>query len=227
MMMRFLVCSALLTLCCASLMAQQRPLPVAGFDARWVSLFNGKDLTGWKVIGPERWTVDNGTILGEGIHGKDGFLKTLRKYKDFHAFLRFKCETPNNSGFFYHSDIEEDISKIRYIQVEIASSIGSHTGGLHGDHTPETGGRSWIVWPAPELETVLRPFDWNDMLVKVEGRRIQTYLNGVQMIDFTYPDPRNTDGIVALQIHPGKPSRIRFKDIWIRDLDERHEQTAQ
>jgi len=222
-MLRFLTVCAFLVLGIVSAMAQQKQLPATGFDARWEQLFNGKDLAGWKVVGPERWSVDDGTILGEGIHGKDGFLKTLKKYKNFHAFLRFKCETPNNSGFFYHSDIEEDMSQIRFIQVEIDSAIGDHTGGLHGDRTPETGGRGWIVWPAPELETVLRPFDWNDMLVKVEGHRVQTYLNGVQMIDFTFPDPRNTDGVVALQIHPGKPSRIRFKDIWIRDLDERPE----
>lgn len=225
-MLRFLTLSTLLMLGIVSMTAQQKPLPATGFDARWEPLYNGKDLAGWKVVGPERWSVDDGTILGEGIHGKDGFLKTLKKYKNFHAFLRFKCETPNNSGFFYHSEIEEDISQIRFIQVEIDSSIGGHTGGLHGDETPETGGRSWIVWPAPELETVLRPFEWNDMLVKVEGHRVQTYLNGVQMIDFTFPNPRNTDGIVALQIHPGKPSRIRFKDIWIRDLDARPEQAG-
>jgi hypothetical protein len=41
------------------------------------------------------------------------------------------------------------------------------------------------------------------------------------MIDFTFPDPRNTDGIIALQIHSGKPSKIRFKDILIRDLTVR------
>jgi hypothetical protein len=201
----------------ASMPVSAQPEPGIG----WVSLFNGKDLSGWKVVGPERWSVDNGTILGEGRHGKDGFLKTEKTYKDFHAFLRFKCETPNNSGFFYHSDVEEDISKIRFIQVEIDTKIGGHTAGLHGDHTPETKGRGWIVWPAPELETVVRPFDWNEMLVMVEGNRTRTFLNGVPMIDFTFPDPRNTNGIVALQIHPGKPSRIRFKDIWIRDLTPR------
>jgi hypothetical protein len=38
------------------------------------------------------------------------------------------------------------------------------------------------------------------------------------MIDFTYPSPRNTDGIIALQLHSGSVARIRFKDIWIRDL---------
>ena len=49
---------------------------------------------------------------------------------------------------------------------------------------------------------VIRPWDWNDMLVQVHGNRIQTLLNGVQMIDFTFPDPRNTDGIIALPLLP-------------------------
>ena len=215
-MMRAFVWAALLAL---PLGAQQPP--VSGLGTGWVSLFNGKDLTGWKTVGPERWTVDAGTILGESVAGKDGFLKTEKTYKDFHAFLRFKCETPINSGFFYHSDIEEDISKIKFIQVEIDNRVGSHTGGLHGDQTMPNNGRSWIVWPAPELETVIKPNEWNDLLVQVEGNRIRTHLNGVQMIDFTYPDPRNNDGIIALQIHPGKASRIRFKDLWIRDLTAR------
>jgi hypothetical protein len=215
--MRLLLFSVVLAVAASA----QAPPPSGRFSTPWVSLFNGKDLSGWKIVGPERWVVDEGTILGEGITGKDGFLKTDKTYKDFHAFLRFKCETPNNSGFFYHSDIEDDISKIKYIQIEIDNRVGNHTGGLHGDHTPEKRGRGWIVWPAPELETVIRSYDWNELLVQVEGNRIRTHLNGVQMIDFTYPDPRNTDGIIALQIHPGKASRIRFKDIWIRDLTAR------
>lgn len=212
---------ALLLLGALLLPAQQRPQS-APPGPEWAALFNGKDLTGWKIIGKERWVVEDGTIYGESVTKKgDGFLKTEKTYKDFDAFLRFKCESPTNSGFFYHSDIEEDISKIKYIQVEIDNRIGNHTGGLHGDHTPQTGGRSWIVWPAPENETVIRPWDWNDMLVEVHGKRIRTVLNGVQMIDFTFPNPRNTDGVIALQLHPGGGAKMRFKDIWIRDLTVR------
>jgi hypothetical protein len=193
--------------------------PEAGVP--WVSLFNGRDLSGWATVGKERWVVDGGTILGESVSKGDGFLKTEKTYRDFDLSLRFKCESPINSGVFYHSDIVEDISKIKFIQVEIDNRIGSHTGGLHGDRTTPTDGRGWIVWPAPENETVIRPYDWNEMLVQVHGNRIRTRLNGVEMIDFTYPDPRNTDGIIALQLHPGNVARIRFKDIWIRDLTVR------
>jgi hypothetical protein len=184
----------------------------------WVSLFNGQDLAGWTIIGKERWVVDNGEILGESIHKGNGFIKTGKTYKNFELSLRYKCESPINSGVFYHSDIEEDISKIRFIQVEIDNRVGNHTGGLHGDRAPSGESSGWIVWPAPENETVIRPYDWNEMLVQVQGNRVRTRLNGVQMIDFTYPSPRNTDGIIALQLHSGSVARIRFKDIWIRDL---------
>jgi hypothetical protein len=41
------------------------------------------------------------------------------------------------------------------------------------------------------------------------------------MVDFTYPKPHVTDGILALQIHPGGGTRVRFKDVWVRDLSSR------
>jgi len=207
--MRFLELAALFPLVLA---AQPGP--------GWVSLFNGKDLSGWKTVGKERWVIENGTIFGEAITKGDGFLKTEKTYKDFHLFLRYRCEADTNSGVFYHSDITEDISQIKFIQVEIDNRVGRHTGGLHGDRDGKVS-RGWIVWPAPENETVMRPWDWNEMVVMVEGNRIRTRLNGVQMIDFTYPNPNNKDGIIALQLHSGGGGKMRFKDIWIRDLTAR------
>lgn len=202
----------LVLLVSAASLAAQTPSQPEG----WERLFNGKDLTGWEIWGTEKWSVDNGTILGEsGPDKEDGFLMTKGTYTDFHAVLRFKCETNTNSGFFYHTTIPEDISKISFIQVEIDNSFGRHTGGLHGSAT------SWIVWPAPEKEFALRPFEWNQLLVKVEGKRVRTYLNGVEMVDFTYPKPKVSEGVLALQIHPGGGTRVRFKDIWVKDLSGR------
>lgn len=196
---------------CPQAEAQNPPGPEG-----WERLFNGKDLTGWEIWGTEKWSVDDGTILGEsGPDKDDGFLMTNKTYKDFHAFLRFKCETNTNSGFFYHTTIPKDISKITFIQVEIDNQPGHHTAGLHAND------RSWIVWPAQEKEFYLRSFDWNELLVKVEGKRTRTYLNGIEMVDFTYPKPHVTEGILALQIHPGGGSRVRFKDVWVRDLSGR------
>lgn len=178
----------------------------------WEPLFNGTDLSGWVVIGKEKWRVEKGTIVGESGAGGEGFLATQRSFTDFELHLKFKVETPTNSGLFYHTTFEGE-EFVSGMQVEIDQRINRHTGGLH-----EPRGRGWVVWPAPENETVLRPEEWNELLVKVEKNRVITRLNGVPMVDFTDPQPKNRDGVIALQIHPGGGARIRFKEIWVRDL---------
>lgn len=179
----------------------------------WESLFNGKDLSGWQKIGNEKWVVEDGAIYGEGVTDEYGYLATEKSYQDFHLSLRFKCEAGGNSGVYLHTSFKPGTATVTAgRQVEIDRNIGHHTGGIYGD------GKGWIVWPAPELETVIKPHDWNDLLIKVEGRRYVTYLNGVQMIDFTYPTPDATSGVIALQLHSGGEGRMRFRDVWIRDL---------
>jgi hypothetical protein len=179
----------------------------------WEPLFNGKDLSGWTQIGNERWVVEDGAIYGTGITKEYGYLATAKEYQDFHLYLRFKCEASGNSGVYIHTSFKPGTATVvEGRQVEIDRTIGHHTGGIYGD------GKGWVAWPAPELETTIRPHDWNEMLIKVEGNRYVTYLNGVQMLDFTYPSPGATKGLIALQLHSGGEGRMRFKDIWIRDL---------
>jgi Domain of Unknown Function (DUF1080) len=198
------------------LRAQPSRTPAQTLAPEWVSLWNGKDLSGWKKQGNEKWVVEDGAIYGEGVTKEYGYLATEKTYKDFHLSLRFKCEADGNSGVYIHTRFDGDTAKVvGGRQVEIDRHIGRHTGGLYGD------GKGWIVWPAPELETVIDPTGWNDLLILVEGNRYRTYLNGVQMIDFTYPSPASTDGVIALQLHSGGEGRMRFKDIWIRDLTRR------
>lgn len=181
----------------------------------WQQLFNGRDLSGWNEIGNEKWIVDEGTIYGEGVTQEYGYLATEKTYKDFHLSLRFKCEAAGNSGVYLHTTFEPGTAKVTHgRQIEIDRAVGRHTGGIYGD------GKGWIVWPAPELETVIRSHGWNELLVKVEGNRYVTVLNGVQMIDYTYPSPGAIEGVIALQLHSGGQGRMRFKDIWIRDLSK-------
>jgi len=184
--------------------------------SEWVALFNGKDLTGWVPVGKEKWVVEDGTILGQGVSDQYGYLATGKEYKDFHLSLRFKCEAEGNSGVYIHSRFEPGSTRIvEGFQVEIDRNLNHHTGGLYGD------GRGWMVWPAPENETVIRPYDWNDMLIQVAGNRVITRLNGVPMVDYTNPAPKSSDGVIALQLHSGGKGRMRFTDLYIRDLSLR------
>src|SRR2546427_9777242 len=68
----------------------------------WVSLFNGKDLTGWKNNGAEKWVVEQGTILCESAANKDGYLTTEKTHRDFKLRLKFKGEAAGNRRVVLH-----------------------------------------------------------------------------------------------------------------------------
>ena len=211
--------AALFLLACstfASLFAQT-PAPKAKLPGEdWVSLFNGKDLSGWVEVGKEKWVVEDGVIHGIAITKEYGYLQTDKPYKDFHLSIKFKCDGDGNSGVFFHTAFKPGTPDITQgLQFEVDCTIGQHTGGIYGD------GRQWIVWPSPENETVVRKGDWNEYLLKVEGNRYYARLNGVVMVDFTDPKPKSFDGPIALQLHSGGKGDMRFKDILIRDLSKR------
>ena len=195
--------------------AQDRPRPrVLGNE--WQSLFNGTDLSGWKKVGQEKWEVVDGAIFGQGITEEYGYLVTEKSYRDFHLSLRFKCEADGNSGVYIHTQFEADTPKIiAGRQVEIDRTLNHHTGGIYGD------GKGWVAWPSPQFETVIRPYDWNDMLIEVEGNHYVVHLNGIQVLDFTYPSPGSEEGPIALQLHSGGEGKMRFKDLFVRDLSAR------
>jgi len=72
-----------------------------------VSLFNGKDLAGWKIHGTEKWFVENGNLVCESGPDKQyGYLSTNKTYKNFELTLEFKQEANGNSGVFFRSSID-------------------------------------------------------------------------------------------------------------------------
>jgi hypothetical protein len=181
-----------------------------------VQLFNRKDLTNWVGVGHEKWTVEDGTIHGQGVTKEYGYLRTEKKYKDFWLSIRFKCEDDGNSGIYFHTEFKPGTVDVSSgMQFEIDRTLNHHTGGLYGD------GRNWIAWPSPEYEQVMRPTDWNDFLLKVEGNHMVAILNGICILDFTDPTPKSFDGYIALQLHSGGEGNMRFKDIYVRDMSVR------
>jgi len=187
-------------------------------EVKWVSLFNGQDLTGWVKIGKESWTVEDGLIHGRGLTKDYGYLQTEKTYKDFQLSLRFRCEGDGNSGVFFHTDFKPGTADVTEgsMQFEVDCTIGRHTAGVYAED-----GRQWIVWPAAENETVVRLGEWNEYLVEVRGNRYRSRLNGVQMVDFTDPKPKSSDGHIALQLHAGGRGNMKFRDIMIRDLSNK------
>ena len=187
------------------------PEGAAGPAAAWVPLFNGRDLTGWKPYGKERWRVDKGEILGEAVTKEYGYLATERSYRDFELRAKFKAVGTGNSGVFYHSTI--DGVDIMGVQVEVDPNPGMHTGGLY-----ESAGREWLIQPSPAAEKALVVGGWNEIRAVVRGPHVQTWVNGVVAVDYMDKAPKYTDGFIALQLHAGGEGHMRFKDIAIREI---------
>jgi len=182
----------------------------------WTALFNGKDLSGWKNNGDEKWVVDNGTILCESTANKYGYLTTDKTYTNFVLRLKFKGEAEGNSGVFVHTRITgidpQHGPDIEGMQVEVDPNQGKHTGGLY-----ESGGRGWVAMPTAEGENALKAGEWNDLEVSVQGPHITTNLNGMKIVDYTDPTPNFPDGVIALQIHTGGGVKMRWKEVEIKE----------
>lgn len=200
----------------AALLVSIVAFPVQTTSSAWVSLFNGKDLSGWKNNGEEKWIVENGTIYCESAANKYGYLTTEKTYRNFDLRLKFKPEAPGNSGVFLRSKVTgidpEHGPDIEGMQVEVDPSIGKHTGGLY-----ESGGRGWVAMPTEAGENALKPNDWNHLKISAHGNRIVSELNGVKIVDFTDPAQKFSEGVIGLQIHTGGGVKMRWKDIFVRE----------
>ena len=211
------------------------------------SLFNGKDLTGWDGD-PRLWSVKEGVIHGETtaenpakgntfIIWKDGTTK------DFELRLSFRCNATNNSGIQYRSKHITDGKVgnqwvVRGYQHELrnenklpnVAGFIYDEGGKRGriilvgeQATWEKDGKKLIksdLVDQAAYEKLFKLDDWNDVVIVGQGNHIQHYLNNALVLDFTDNNPELalTEGILALQLHAGKPMWAEFKNLRIREL---------
>ena len=187
-------------------------VPIAiGTSFAQAKLFNGKDLTGWKVHGTEKWYVDKGELVCESGPDKQyGYLVSDKDFKNFELKVEFKQESNGNSGVFFHCSIEG--TKISGWQAEVAP-LNKSTGGIY-----ESYGRGWLIKPEAAKEKFLKEGDWNTMVVRMEGNTVKTWLNGEQMIVLEDEKMGSAVGKIALQIHDGGGVKVRWRKVEIKEL---------
>lgn len=177
-----------------------------------VSIFNGKDLTGWTIHGTEKWYVEDGKLICESGPDKQyGYLSTNKNYKNFELTLEFKQDANGNSGVFFRSSIEG--VKISGWQCEVAP-INLHTGGIY-----ESYGRGWLIQPNPLHEKYLKTGKWNKLKLRVVGDQVTTWLNGHMMVDLKDEKIGAGNGFIALQIHDGGGIKIEWRKFKIVPLN--------
>ena len=237
---------AVLVLLSLNVVAADKPQTAPAETAGMKSLFNGTDLTGWDGD-PRLWSVKEGVIHGETTeeHKAPGNTFLVWKdgvTKDFELRLSFRCNATNNSGIQYRSKHITDNPKNKWIvrgyqhelrnetQLPNVSGFIYDEGGKRGriclvgeQATWEKDGKKLIKSDLIDQDAFKKLFkldDWNDVVIIGKGNHILHYLNNALILDFAdnHPELALTDGILALQLHAGKPMWAEFKNIRIRGL---------
>ena len=180
------------------------------FDSS-VSLFNGKDLTGWDGE-TQLWSARDGMIVGKSPGIKyNTFLATTKEYQDFELKLSFRLlGGVGNSGVQFRSSRKSGSPQVVGYQADIGEQ---HWGSLYDEAR-----RGKFLVDTPQNGTA-KETGWNEYVIRCQGDHIELTLNGVKTVDYHEADasiPRS--GIIALQIHAGAPMEVQFKDIRIRKL---------
>ena len=201
--------AALVTIAGAMLPAQ---------DAKWVSLFDGKTLDGWKVgENAASFKVEDGAIVINGPRAHLFYVGPVANH-DFKNF-EFKADvmtTPgSNSGIYFHTAYQEGgwPSKGYEVQVNNSHTDPKRTAGLYNVQD--------------NMEPPAKDGEWFTMQIVVNGKRITTAVNGKTISDYTEPEgvQRPADmagrvlssGTFALQGHDPK-SKVFVKNIMVKPL---------
>lgn len=186
----------------------------------WTSLFNGKDLKGWKQLnGKATYEVVNGEIVGTTVFGEpNSFLATESEYGDFILELEFKVDPAMNSGIQFRSVSKPDYQngRVHGYQFEIDPSPRAWTGGIY-----EEARREWLykLELNPGAKTAFRQNEWNNVRIECIGNTLRTFVNGVAAAHLV--DDVTAKGFIALQVHSvGKAEeagrQIRWRNIRIQ-----------
>jgi Domain of Unknown Function (DUF1080) len=171
---------------------------------KWISLFNGKDLTGWFIHGKAQWSVQNGILTGEGGMGH---IYTDVTCTDFEAKGTFRISEKGNSGFYFRSNPPADNPDgfPRGYEAQICNSQEAYTGWLWKPSKP-TG-------KATELLT--KDGEWFNYRIRAVGDHIQFWIN--DKLVMTYDDAEYKSGHFAIQGH-NPDMKIEAKDLYYRNL---------
>jgi len=203
----------------------------------FVSLFNGKDLSGWRGDAAY-WSVQDGAITAKTTP------ENLLKYNtfliweggqpgDFELRVKYRI-VGGNSGVQYRSKV---IDEAKFVcsgyQADIDSSP-KYSGMCYEEKargflaprgekvTVNADGSKQVetIGDAVELQAKVNNEDWNDYRVVARGNHLQHYINGVLMSEVidNQKDKAATSGVLALQAHQGPPMVVQFKEMRIREF---------
>lgn len=190
-----------------------------GGEEGFVALFDGETLAGWDGD-PRLWSVRNGAIVGSSdSHPVDTntFLVYREPFSDF--VLRLEIRLRNgNSGIQFRSRRMPGPGWVVHGYQADLSDAGDRS--AWGNFYEEKGrGRGMMATPDEgwlRAKDIVRIGDWNQYEIRAQGDRIRLELNGKVTFDGT--DSEAGSGVIAIQLHSGRPMQVECRNIRIRRL---------
>jgi Domain of Unknown Function (DUF1080) len=182
-----------------------------------VPLFNGKTLDGWEGD-LKIFRVQDGAIVAGTLDNKiarNEFLCTTRTFGDFELRLTFKLLGGDsaNAGVQFRTKRIPNNHEVSGYQADMGV-------GWWGALYDESRRNKVLIGPdQTKMKDVIKANDWNDYVIRAEGKHIQLWINGFQTVDYMEEDAAiDATGVIAVQIHAGPPSEAWYKDVTIVDL---------
>ncbi|MBL7153539.1 MAG: DUF1080 domain-containing protein [Phycisphaerae bacterium] len=190
-----------------------------------VDLFNGRDLTGWKLHVDEEgvdvddiWSVKNGVVNCKGR--PNGYMRTEAKYRNYvlHVEWRWVAE-PTNSGVLLHSSGKDQVWP-RTIEAQLKAGNAGDFVLINGTGVTVDGKdmqdvkKQYVSVPKKEKSSERPPGQWNAYDIMCKADTISLYVNGVLQNKAT--KATDTSGWICLQ---SEGSEIEFRDIYIKPID--------
>ncbi len=176
--------------------------------SKWISLFNGEDLTGWTVHGKAKWSVHNGVLTGIGGMGhiySDATCSNF-EFKGKFRITSFGGATANSGFYFRANPPTDNVDGFpRGYEAQICNAGDAPTGWLWKPGQPT--GRATAL--------LTKDGEWFTYRIRAVGSHIRFWING--MLVMTHDDTEYKTGHFAIQGHnPG--TKIEAKDLYYRVL---------
>jgi hypothetical protein len=197
------------------------PLALAQQDG-WIPLFNGKDLTGWKVNqNPHTFSVKDGAIVANGPVSHCFYMGDVlnHNFKDFELKMDVMTAPGSNGGIYFHTEYQEQGWPAKGFEVQVNNTAGDpiKSGSLY--HVQDIG--EAVVKP------IVKDNEWFTEHIIVKGNTVTVKLNDKQVVQWTQPPGwkgskdfagrRLGSGTIALQGHDPR-STVYYKNILIKPL---------
>ncbi len=201
----------------AALGGEAPPAPASAVAAK--SIFDGGSLAGWEGD-PKIWRVQDGALTGGSLTEmvtRNEFLATKAEYGNFIVRLKIKLTGSEgflNSGFQIRSQRVPGDSEMAGYQCDYGDP--SWWGCIYDESRRN---KLMAQSDMKALDPVIKRGDWNEYVIRADGPRITTWINGVMGVDYTEADPAIVQsGRMGIQVHGGGKALVQVKDITLEEL---------